>query len=249
MRRRGFTLIELLVAIAIIAILAAILFPVFAQARDKARQTNCLSNSKQVALGLMMYAQDWDDGGPINYAAGLLWPERYCGHNPNILCWWEVIIPYTKNEDIFNCPSAAFKVTGSIGNSRRTYPKNGISLGFNSWLGEGNYGTGLIGRCPEPARVFMFGDSADRIGWSTFIAFANARNPQIGPPYGTGTLTPGDNLTRHSGGSNLGFLDGHVKWMRWQQLAVWYAPDRQPGQVGYSEEAKWLWWPRYGFNP
>ena len=54
---------------------------------------------------------------------------------------------------------------------------------------------------------------------------------------------------RHTGGANYIFFDGHVKWMRWQQLAVWYTPDRQPGQVGYSEEAKWLWWPRYGFNP
>ena len=63
--RRGFTLIELLVVIAIIAILAAILFPVFAQAREKARQTQCLSNMKQIGVGLMMYAQDYDETLPI----------------------------------------------------------------------------------------------------------------------------------------------------------------------------------------
>ena len=64
MSRRGFTLIELLVVIAIIAILAAILFPVFAKAREKARQTSCLSNVKQLGLGLMMYAQDYDEKLP-----------------------------------------------------------------------------------------------------------------------------------------------------------------------------------------
>src|SRR5438046_982945 len=62
---RGFTLIELLVVIAIIAILAAILFPVFAQARDKARTTSCLSNGKQLGTALMMYAQDYDETYPI----------------------------------------------------------------------------------------------------------------------------------------------------------------------------------------
>src|SRR5207302_5942836 len=64
--RTAFTLIELLVVIAIIAILAAILFPVFAQAREKARQANCLSNFKQIGLGVMMYVQDWDETYPTS---------------------------------------------------------------------------------------------------------------------------------------------------------------------------------------
>ena len=68
--KKAFTLIELLVVIAIIAILAAILFPVFAQAREKARQTSCLSNLKQIGLGLMMYTQDYDETYPMNLFLG-----------------------------------------------------------------------------------------------------------------------------------------------------------------------------------
>src|SRR3954454_8547490 len=93
-QRTGFTLIELLVVIAIIAILAAILFPVFAQARDKARQAVCLSNCKQVGTALQMYSQDYDE----------ILPQGYNG--PSKISWGKVTVPYVKNLDIFTCPSA-----------------------------------------------------------------------------------------------------------------------------------------------
>src|SRR5215216_6026680 len=98
--RRGFTLIELLVVIAIIAILAAILFPVFAQAREKARGAACLSNMKQIGLATMMYAQDHDDYLPYGYA--YTWPGQ------KELYWWQDLCrPYVKNEAVYTCPSAS----------------------------------------------------------------------------------------------------------------------------------------------
>jgi prepilin-type N-terminal cleavage/methylation domain-containing protein/prepilin-type processing-associated H-X9-DG protein len=98
--RRGFTLIELLVVIAIIAILAAILFPVFAQAREKARQTSCLSNTKQIGLGLMMYCQDNDETYPINIYLG-----QHPSGGPCVYVSQVAISPYIKNMDIYRCPS------------------------------------------------------------------------------------------------------------------------------------------------
>jgi prepilin-type N-terminal cleavage/methylation domain-containing protein/prepilin-type processing-associated H-X9-DG protein len=102
--RKGFTLIELLVVIAIIAILAAILFPVFAQAREKARQTSCLSNTKQMGLGIMMYTQDYDETYPAGYYYGD--PTQTSNLDATgIIQWSGVTQPYVKNEQIFVCPS------------------------------------------------------------------------------------------------------------------------------------------------
>ena len=106
--RRGFTLIELLVVIAIIAILAAILFPVFAQAREKARQASCISNHKQLSLAMMQYVQDYDETFParyfpndIGYACSTT-PVTYLFDAPNKTT---TLSPYIKNNDIYRCPS------------------------------------------------------------------------------------------------------------------------------------------------
>src|SRR5438128_441288 len=119
-QRRGFTLIELLVVIAIIAILAAVLFPVFSQAREKARQTMCSSNMKQMGLALMMYREDYD-GINVNE-----WPW----FNQGIYDWdhtfLEVIGPYTKNQRIYSCPSAQ---TGGYISRPDTRPKTANSGG------------------------------------------------------------------------------------------------------------------------
>ena len=114
--RKGFTLIELLVVIAIISILAAILFPVFAQAREKARQTGCLSNVKQIGLGVQMYLQDYDEYVPRNAFAD---PPRVAegAHFTNCSSprWMDVMQPYVKNTQLHNCPSDPFApISGTL---------------------------------------------------------------------------------------------------------------------------------------
>jgi prepilin-type N-terminal cleavage/methylation domain-containing protein/prepilin-type processing-associated H-X9-DG protein len=99
-RRSGFTLIELLVVIAIIAILAAILFPVFAQAREKARAIACLSNTNQLGLAQMQYIQDNDE----TYPQGMNWDASYQSYAANPAGWAGQIYPYVKSTGVFHCP-------------------------------------------------------------------------------------------------------------------------------------------------
>jgi prepilin-type N-terminal cleavage/methylation domain-containing protein len=134
-RRDAFTLIELLVVIAIIAILAAILFPVFAQARERARLATCTSNMKQINLSLLMYLQDYDEVFPDvsnNWWAATDWgspgqPARYlgvpwdasaygvqwCGFQVPRVHILTVLLPYSKNERIFQCPTIRAKEPGA----------------------------------------------------------------------------------------------------------------------------------------
>src|SRR6478672_5928066 len=99
--RRGFTLIELLVVIAIIAILAAILFPVFAQARENARKTVCLSNNKQIGLAMTMYTQDYDNRYPPQRTDGMV--SMAAGGKEGT--YYDALLPYEKNQQIWLCPA------------------------------------------------------------------------------------------------------------------------------------------------
>ncbi len=126
-KRHAFTLIELLVVIAIIAILAAILFPVFAQAREKARQTSCLSNLNQIGKALTMYQSDYDSMYP---------PSQLPPSGPGIVSWPTMIQPYIKNDQVFVCPSTTNSTFGVdttyMITSTKTYTgrtRTGISFG------------------------------------------------------------------------------------------------------------------------
>ncbi|MGD9495733.1 MAG: prepilin-type N-terminal cleavage/methylation domain-containing protein [Armatimonadota bacterium] len=189
--RAGFTLIELLVVIAIIAILAAILFPVFARAREKARQTSCLSNLKQIGTAMLMYAQDYD--------------ERFVDTS----AYWSWYLPlqaYVKNDQIFQCPSLSDQ-----GNSYTDYAMNGVfAHGIAQadiqkaadfiMVGERARNVPWEGYHPWPR---------DGVSWNNLDAYTAAD----GHNWFVAHLS-GD---RHNDGSNYAFADGHSKWLKWNQ--------------------------------
>jgi len=133
-QKRGFTLIELLVVIAIIAILAAILFPVFAQAREKARMASCLSNLKQIGVATQMYAQDYDETMAAwtfaNYPAGLWGSPEWNNYGWSYAFYfWQ---PYLKNVQVYTCPSAKDNFAGAANNP--TYPRFNMSYGYSEYI-------------------------------------------------------------------------------------------------------------------
>jgi prepilin-type N-terminal cleavage/methylation domain-containing protein/prepilin-type processing-associated H-X9-DG protein len=153
-RKTGFTLIELLVVIAIIAILAAILFPVFAQAREKARQISCLSNGKQIGLGLAMYVQDYDEQMPAAFAT--INPVN--NGTTNTIPYEDQIAPYIKNKPIYVCPSDSLSRTGDgafwDGNDCNPSPSNcnlGKQIRSFGYIGNINTEQGdAAGNSPDP---------------------------------------------------------------------------------------------------
>jgi prepilin-type N-terminal cleavage/methylation domain-containing protein/prepilin-type processing-associated H-X9-DG protein len=172
--RKGFTLIELLVVIAIIAILAAILFPVFAQAREKARAIACVSNEKQVGLAILQYVQDYDERFPSGANNG--------ANNPAALPiavgngWAGGLNPYIKSAGLLKCPDD--NTTPVTGGTETFYP---ISYGFNSNLaGNGTSGTlSSIGSGPATVALFeVQGANADVLSGGEGTA-AGAANPNL----------------------------------------------------------------------
>jgi prepilin-type processing-associated H-X9-DG protein len=244
----------LLVVIAIIAILAAILFPVFAQAREKARAATCLSNLKQIGLGVMMYVQDYDETYPVDASScGSGTRDQPCSkYNPD----WRPeskTAPYIKNTGIFTCPSSSrpnvtWDATRGVcnymawgypdfmcypGDTSKGKPE---SYGWNQLVffrcvGSPTGGCGAPG-VPQaaivaPADKIMLADGCHpQLDWSR-LPFANyTANSANGatntltyfrPPAsnGTGAAIDPNAHTRHSLGQNIGFLDGHAKWMQY----------------------------------
>jgi prepilin-type N-terminal cleavage/methylation domain-containing protein/prepilin-type processing-associated H-X9-DG protein len=226
---RGFTLIELLVVIAIIAILAAILFPVFSQARDKARQISCLSNMKQIGAAIFMYAQDADEQYP--HADYTLPPGSSSPLNPqasggfalrvNHYKWEAWVLPYVKSPQIFFCPSrardeGAWRVNGDI--------KNGYALNLsvtgasNGLFDRPSFLGGSIAGVQQPSDTFILQELWNQVTYNYLLTSNNVLYPAARRESWEAYLKPGGRTdprsVPHSGGFNLAYCDGHAKWMR-----------------------------------
>jgi prepilin-type N-terminal cleavage/methylation domain-containing protein/prepilin-type processing-associated H-X9-DG protein len=210
----AFTLIELLVVIAIIAILAAILFPVFAQAREKARQTGCLSNMKQIGLATMAYIQDYDEMYPMRYG-GACPPD--CENN-KVRSWKNMLFPYIKSYDVFKCPSnPAAQQFDSIGTSA-TDKTGAFPGGYAMWLPD----AWLSGQLGNGAGYPQSQAGIPAVADALLILETSYRWPDTGPYLGYSEPAPNDpnivpgRSSWNSGHSknrcNIIYMDGHVKY-------------------------------------
>jgi prepilin-type processing-associated H-X9-DG protein/prepilin-type N-terminal cleavage/methylation domain-containing protein len=225
MRQNGFMLIELLVVIAIVALLAAMLFPVFARSREKARQTACLSNMRQMGLAVLMYADDYDETLPPTQHMGGRWMH-------------DLLQPYTRATLFYRCPSDP-----SVNFERPLpgYPPDFVrkaSYGINFWMTPkyGMYrnldcnGYTTLACIRTPAETIYIAEMKENLLWDHFHPAmwpANPDNP-------CGLIDPTEELAMkwHNGGTNYTFLDGHARWLRFEQTWApevnrdWYDPRR-----------------------
>jgi prepilin-type N-terminal cleavage/methylation domain-containing protein len=215
LRRRGFTLIELLVVIAIIAILAAILFPVFAQAREQARKTQCLEHAKQIGIGLAMYRQDYDGRGPFG-GWPITWSGAFNVHSPQSKYhedWQFTLQPYVKNAKMFRCPS-----------DKIAYQNRPISYIYNNQLNNGRVPTAeaavqnssdvvvIWEGCGPPSSSTEAAPPADLAAQFPPTAFREYTT------WGTNAAllgSPNVGLPRHQEGGNAIYFDTHAKYVRY----------------------------------
>ena len=257
MKFKGFTLIELLVVIAIIAILAAILFPVFAKVREKARQTACLSNEKQIGLGFMQYVQDYDETLPMGYSS--------CGTNSTI--WPFEIGPYLQH-NVLNAPNGAAGIW-QCPDDTIVRPNNGTPLSYSivgrygqtaeAWPDEVadpahpgcavTYGR-AISMFPAPASTFIVAESPHDLSMlgrtensTTAISVAvispsgRSWDPYQSQNGSGGTTAQGlaGGAPYHNGGWNYLCADGHAKWLRPEQtIHTPGAPVNQAPEFGQT---------------
>jgi len=204
--KKGFTLIELLVVIAIISILAAILFPVFARARENARRTSCMSNLKQIGLGILMYSQDYDEKFP--QARVELTASKVTATNP--YGWADALQPYVKSVQLFQCPS---ETEGPIDDPTSINP--GYSdYWYNRMLsGESQAAVAAV------SQTVMNGDgngNSSRYNGNGCTSSADALAVDTLCTSAIHTVNVGSTnmLGRHLDGANYSFADGHVKWLK-----------------------------------
>jgi prepilin-type N-terminal cleavage/methylation domain-containing protein len=210
-QKQGFTLVELLVVIAIIAILAAVLFPVFAQARESAKKSACLSNNKQLDLGVLLYANDYDDA---------LMPVA---DSTNTVLWVDLEEPYIRNAQVRVCPDD---------------PKDKVSYGLNSMVFADLFGapqgqqtpTFTMGQFAFPSETIMISELGTQDNLLTPIP--NSIKVVV-PDDQLNDAFDGRPVFRHFFRDNLGFFDGHSKsmlkeqfYVGWSPADYWWCPDR-----------------------
>ncbi|MGV3721772.1 MAG: DUF1559 domain-containing protein [Actinomycetota bacterium] len=199
--RKGFTLIELLVVIAIIAILAAILFPVFARAREAARSTTCKSNLKQIGLAVNMYKQDYDESLPF-LVNGSSWTWNNTDW-VNTSYWGVFYLPYTKNQQIWACPSSKEPAVKTV------------SYGLSGYLDGGSFGAPWYPGVSDAAVEDASGTILAHDSWETRLE-NNGDMLCVSTGY-TENLKQGNDTRykteawRHSDTCNVLYYDGHVK--------------------------------------
>ena len=216
--RAGFTLIELLVVIAVVALLAAILFPVFAAAREKARQTVCLSNQKQIGTAVGLYLQDFDERLFVYGSKAIIGvkPPASVSHSGLILKkeldvansrWWNVLYPYLKNRQVLVCPSDDLPTPSEDLNDDHTILRSYIANRATEAL--------ALSQIPFPADAMVFTEK-----WGHFYGDVSKVTGDfwLEAPYGHFWNIPGANqmylvANRHHGGVISVFFDGHAKWL------------------------------------
>jgi len=230
MKKRAFTLIELLVVIAIIAILAAILFPAFARARENARRASCQSNMKSIALGITQYIQDYDEKYPP-----CIQNDPPTGNPIYSLSWAFVVQPYIKSYQVFQCPSEPAKQRANIDpstadlntdyitdyyannyviTSRQVYsqpPLKASQLTYSAntvLLGDGSV-TNIGSWDGRGAPLFNRRQVDNSNNYNLIFPQTSTDTSSVGGTYGA---------RRHLEGANYAFTDGHVKWMKQENV-------------------------------
>ena len=196
--RRGFTLIELIVVLAVIAALGAILLPIFAGQREKARRSSCQSNLKQIGLGMMQYCRDYDENFPRHT------------HEPNTFVWQQILQPYVKSVAIFVCPSnlaSRLPVNSAIWPG--VYPEIPRSYGLNHRVSYAERQVS-ISEIKSPARKIM-------------VAESRSSSPDYGSSWWSSWSDGSrwvEGFAGHLGTANYLFADGHVKTIKPSQTAA-----------------------------
>lgn len=240
---RGFTLIELLVVIAIIAVLAAILFPVFAQAREKARSIACMSNMKQIGISVQMYIQDSDEQlffRPANSSArvgsgrsGVVITNTIAYDQAQ---WWNLLMPYVKSNGVFSCPDDPVKPLSPDANGSSTIPRSYVASCTAENL--------TLAQVDNPASTIVItekwgyvdngiGATGTKVSSETWMEPFDGDECQAGsdvnssggctdaqPGYPVGMVKMAN---WHQGGMNSAFFDGHAQWLR--PTTIWQSAD------------------------